>query len=202
MLMSRSSLEKPRPLDRFSRTTSPSRISIGTSASSSLCSTICAIVVLPDPDSPVNQMTHPRSRFACLMSLFLSPSDDRGPGLFLKHRGPESAWGGLETEQVEDRRMDVPQMQTLLRPCFLAGSVVHDEDALLGVVRLVGAGVVLERVDRSMSHRPDRTPLQLAEDHDEIRSHAVVLLIYLFRLERLVAHGVSVMVHHRLDLLD
>ena len=81
MLMSRSSLENPRPLDKFSRTTSPSRISIGTSASSSLCSTIWAIVVLPEPDSPVNQITHPRSRFACLMlAVPLSPGRSRaGP---------------------------------------------------------------------------------------------------------------------------
>src|SRR3954467_6344035 len=61
MFVSRSSLEKPRPLERFSRTTSPSSTSTRDPRSRSCCSTIAEIVVLPAPESPVNQRVKPLS---------------------------------------------------------------------------------------------------------------------------------------------
>jgi hypothetical protein len=61
MLVSRSSLEKPRPLERFSRTTSPSSTSTLEPRSRSCSSTIFEIVVLPAPESPVNHSVKPLS---------------------------------------------------------------------------------------------------------------------------------------------
>src|SRR5919109_4060218 len=61
MLVSRSSLEKPRPLERFSRTTSPSRISSLEPRPRSSCSTSFETVVLPAPERPVNQRVKPLS---------------------------------------------------------------------------------------------------------------------------------------------
>ena len=62
-LMLRSSLEKLRPLERLVRTMSPSRTSTRRSRSRISRSTISAMVVLPDPDSPVNHSVNPRSSF-------------------------------------------------------------------------------------------------------------------------------------------
>src|SRR5207247_710181 len=59
MFVSRSSLEKPRPLERCVRTTSPSRYSTHLPASSSLPPTSSAMVDLPAPESPVNQSVNP-----------------------------------------------------------------------------------------------------------------------------------------------
>src|SRR4051812_22546871 len=59
MLVSRSSREKPRPLLRLVRTTSPSRWSTRMPRRSSSGPTISAIVLLPAPDSPVNQSVNP-----------------------------------------------------------------------------------------------------------------------------------------------
>src|SRR5262245_32421460 len=60
MLRSRSSLEKPRPLLRFVRTSSPSRTSIFTPRSRSCGTSAFVSVVLPAPDSPVNHNVNPR----------------------------------------------------------------------------------------------------------------------------------------------
>ena len=54
MLVSRSSLEKPRPFERFSRTMSPSRISSREPRLMSSVETSSEMVDLPAPESPVN----------------------------------------------------------------------------------------------------------------------------------------------------
>src|SRR5687768_13091924 len=59
-LVSLSSLEKPRPLDRLVLTMSPSRTSILRKRFLSSCSTISDMVVLPAPDKPVNHSVKPR----------------------------------------------------------------------------------------------------------------------------------------------
>src|SRR5438067_9363672 len=59
MLVSRSALEKPSPAERLVRTSSPSRISTSRPCERSSCSTRRARVVLPAPESPVNQITKP-----------------------------------------------------------------------------------------------------------------------------------------------
>src|SRR5215208_1690091 len=59
-LVSLSSLEKPRPLERLVLTMSPSRTSILRKRFLSSCSTISDMVVLPAPDRPVNHSVKPR----------------------------------------------------------------------------------------------------------------------------------------------
>src|SRR5262249_56762071 len=61
MFVSRSSFEKPRPFERFSRTMSPSRISSFEPRSRRCPSSNLEIVVLPAPESPVNQRVNPFS---------------------------------------------------------------------------------------------------------------------------------------------
>src|ERR671916_106295 len=59
--MLRSSRLKPRPLERFVLTMSPSSTSTRRPLSLSSFSTISAMVVLPAPESPVNHNVNPRS---------------------------------------------------------------------------------------------------------------------------------------------
>src|SRR5204863_102462 len=59
MLVSRSSFEKPSPLLRFSRTSSPSRTSTWRWRSWSAVSSARAMVLLPPPESPVSQIVKP-----------------------------------------------------------------------------------------------------------------------------------------------
>src|SRR6266511_5291192 len=59
MFVSRSSLEKPSPFERWVRTTSPSRYSTVLPASSRRPPTISAIVDFPAPESPVNHSVNP-----------------------------------------------------------------------------------------------------------------------------------------------
>src|ERR1044072_6342566 len=72
MLVSRSSFEKPSPLERFSRTMSPSRISSLEPRSRSAVSRIPEIVVLPAPESPVNQRVKPFSSAIATSVLLVS----------------------------------------------------------------------------------------------------------------------------------
>src|SRR5665811_2076796 len=72
MFVSRSSFEKPRPLERFSRTTSPSRISSFEPRSRRWPSSSREIVVLPAPESPVNQRVKPFSSAICTSVLLVS----------------------------------------------------------------------------------------------------------------------------------
>src|SRR5215210_801280 len=73
-LVSLSSLEKPRPLERLVLTMSPSRTSILRKRSLSSCSTISDMVVLPAPDKPVNQSVKPRPNFVPFSIVNAPPS--------------------------------------------------------------------------------------------------------------------------------
>src|SRR5215217_117503 len=91
MFVSRSSLEKPRPLERFSRTTSPSRISRRLRRERSSSSSCVEIVVLPAPESPVNQRQKPfslPSTYSAICSVLLVSVDqdvgDLVPGELLR----------------------------------------------------------------------------------------------------------------------
>src|SRR5437762_7070864 len=59
MLISRSSLLKPRPLERCVRTTSPSSTSTAAPAARKRASIRLEMVLLPAPERPVNQRTKP-----------------------------------------------------------------------------------------------------------------------------------------------
>src|SRR5579864_5349360 len=59
MLISRSSLLKPRPFERCVRTTSPSSTSTAAPAARKRASMRLEIVLLPAPESPVNHSTKP-----------------------------------------------------------------------------------------------------------------------------------------------
>src|SRR5262245_1553161 len=74
MLVSRSSFEKPRPFERFSRTTSPSSTSTREPRFRSSSSTILEMVVLPAPESPVNQSVKPFS--SAIAFLFVGVDQD------------------------------------------------------------------------------------------------------------------------------
>src|SRR5919109_3526482 len=74
MFVSRSSLEKPRPLERFSRTTSPSSTSTLEPRLRNSSSTIFEMVVLPAPESPVNQSVKPFS--SAISFLFVGVDQD------------------------------------------------------------------------------------------------------------------------------
>src|ERR1041384_4182669 len=78
MFVSRSSLEKPSPLERFSRTMSPSRISSFEPRSRSWVSSSPEMVVLPAPESPVNQRVKPFSPAMLVSVLLVSVDQDVG----------------------------------------------------------------------------------------------------------------------------
>src|SRR5487761_1562174 len=61
--------------------------------------------------------------------------------------------------------------------------IVLDDDAELRVVAVIGAGIVLEGVDRAVSDAAHGTPEEIAEIDDQIGSHAVDFMIDFFRLE-------------------
>src|ERR687892_958520 len=103
--------------------------------------------------------------------------------LLLEDGCSERARSGLQPEDVQDGGVDIPQMQPVLRPGRLAGSVVEYEDPLLGVIGLVWTGVVFEGVRASVAQRANAAPAQPAKDDNEVRSHAVARLVDLLGLQ-------------------
>src|ERR671929_1824510 len=69
IFVSRSSFEKPRPLDRCVRTSSPSSHSTSSPRRSSSGRTSSAMVVFPAPESPVNQRVKPLRPFSVIALL-------------------------------------------------------------------------------------------------------------------------------------
>src|SRR5689334_2563398 len=83
MLVSRSSREKPSPLLRCVRTSSPSSTSTGTPRSRSATASRAESVDLPAPESPVNQTVNPS-----LIPSFLPASGRVQPALDLVAAAP------------------------------------------------------------------------------------------------------------------
>src|SRR5687767_1676127 len=76
MLVSRSSLEKPSPFERFSRTTSPSSTSSFEPRLRNSLTRWVVIVDLPEPESPVNQRQKPLSVSDTLDALLVGVDQD------------------------------------------------------------------------------------------------------------------------------
>src|SRR5215211_1969570 len=82
MLVSRSSFEKPSPLERFSRTTSPSSTSSFEPRLRSSLTRCVVIVDLPEPESPVNHRQKPVSLPSAIVGVLLVGIDEDVGNLF------------------------------------------------------------------------------------------------------------------------
>src|SRR5262249_28521468 len=82
MFVSRSSLLKPSPFDRGVRISSPSSVETLRPNSARRSTKACATVLLPEPDSPVNQIVSPWRNLGGLVSLRISATAGR-----LNHSG-------------------------------------------------------------------------------------------------------------------
>src|SRR5215831_16825608 len=114
------------------------------------------------------------------------------------------AIGDRLSEQTEQRRrhlVDGDLGEGAVQGRWPAGRR-EEEDPLPVVIRLVGAGVVLEGVDAAHPHGADGAPVEVAEVDDQIRRHAVHGTIELLGTVRLRADPASVRVGDRLDAGD
>ena len=104
MFVSRSAFEKPSPLERCSRTTSPSRRSTSRPASSSSAATSAAIVDLPAAERPVSQSDEAAARRELAAHLPLASSgasaDGVQPALGLLQAGPAALAAGAGQRAV------------------------------------------------------------------------------------------------------
>src|SRR4029077_16428785 len=109
MFVSRSSLEKPRPFERFSRTMSPSSTSSFDPRARSSLTRMFVMVVLPAPESPVNQRQKPSS--SAIGSCFLLVCVDQDLGnLFPAELGRRLL---AVSEHLPDLRAREEQMRLL-----------------------------------------------------------------------------------------
>src|SRR5581483_5075926 len=191
MLVSRSSREKPSPLLRFVRTSSPSRTSMRTPRSRSRGARYSASVDLPAPESPVNQSVNPGVVSA------MSPPCDLTPWPPLRgfpSRGARSAmergklWSGILLEEgdpaftVHSSQSPAPcDMQAALdlvgaapaagarifARLYGAGAVGAADARVAAVVQRVVGQLVLDDVCPDLRLAPARERVQL--DHVELR---------------------------------
>ncbi len=79
----------------------------------------------------------------------------------------------LDSEDLEHRRRDVEQMRVGAAP-RLESRAGDDVEPVLGVIRIVWPGVVLECLDSLVAaDRADRAPEEVSEHHDEVRRDAL-----------------------------
>src|SRR5207245_10393341 len=120
-----------------------------------------------------------------------APSD--GPG-----QGP----GRVEVVEGKDGRTHVDEAESLDLAGGLAGSAVHDEDAVPVMVGPVGAGVVLVREQTRVADRAHGAPRQVAEVDEEVGGDAADLRIDVLRLEDPRPEGRAVRSGSGFELLD
>src|SRR5437660_5939359 len=145
MLISRSSLLKPRPLLKCVRTISPSRISTLRPRALRRSSIASESVLLPAPESPVNQIVKPlfvdMKRFFLQVTIFL-----KCPALHIcRNRYVElfeNSWGHIHQLQACEF--------TAARAEIVVG-IVLDDNAELSVVAIIRPRIVIEGVDRAMT---------------------------------------------------
>ena len=75
--------------------------------------------------------------------------------------------------------------------------VVQNENAMLGMVGIVGTHIILKGVDRVVSDRPNGTPEQIPKVNNEVRRNIVDRLVDLFWLEDLCWNLISIRVCDR-----
>src|SRR6476659_6030750 len=185
MFVSRSSLEKPRPFERFWRTMSPSRTSsLAPRLRISLTRTF-VIVVLPDPESPVNQRQKPFSVAIGRRLLSVCVDQDRG-NLFprelvrrrfaarehLPYLGPrqeEMRLLGVRARLVRGHSLAVVAPEGVLEeqrldPELADVDVVEDPLRVVGAVVIAHAGVVAadDEVGTAVVAADDRVEHRLA----------------------------------------
>ena len=113
-LVSRSSREKPRPFDRWVRTTSPSsRVTVRSPASRA--ARLRAIVDLPDPDSPVNSTTRTAPVGASTVPTVSSSPEVYAGASAAGALGRLSRWDG----HLDDRAGDRPPGAPCGEPCVI-----------------------------------------------------------------------------------
>src|SRR5262245_40994796 len=155
MFVSRSSLLKPRPLLRFVRITSPSSSSTLSPRCRIVFCTRLARVVLPAPESPVNQRVKP------VLPMSSEVLEEVGG-----RKGMGSAHLGLEERHLEDLLVHdrpVSEVAALAEELAVVGG--HGDEGVLGheVVEL-GEDDAVEVLDRVDLPRAELVELVLVEE--------------------------------------
>ena len=118
----------------------------------------------------------------------------RSAGGCLEQVPPAHGCRDVEPEQIEDGRRDVEEVHVLSIGDRNVGTG-QDQEAVLGVIGIVGPGVVVERVDALVAaDRADCPPVEVAEVDDEVGGDAVHLSVDVLRPEDLRVDRVSVLV--------
>src|SRR5579863_6819714 len=192
MLVSRSSRLKPRPLLKCVRTISPSSTSTLRPHCFKRCSIISDRVLLPEPERPVNQMVKPvdaiyefLSFCAALKRFPLHIGRDWNPQLFQNGRG-------------HVHQLQAAQLATA--GTLVGVGVVFDDNAELGMVAIVWAGIVVKGVDGTVTNGANRTPEEVAEVDDQVGRNTVDVLINFLWFEDCRPHWLAIVVEQILEL--
>jgi hypothetical protein len=97
--------------------------------------------------------------------------------------------------QFQERRSQVQQADLFHRTLKRAARRRQDERAVLGVVAIIGPGVVLLDVERSIADLADGTPVEIAEIDNQVGGYVADLAVNLLGLEDARSHRLALVVH-------
>src|SRR5437868_5083753 len=183
MFVSRSSFEKPSPGERCVRTTSPSSFSTMRPRRSSSDATRSAIVVLPEPERPVNQSVKPITSLCGSRTR----SSTRGNPWFLREP-PPSLNASLEASLGVNPALDLVRVGPASRALVLvAAHRPRARDAADGRVARVVQRVVRDLVDVDVRVHALRVPVDERLDLPDVVALAELDALRVLAREALLA---------------
>src|SRR6266851_3061385 len=198
MLISRSSLLKPSPLLRWVRTISPSSISTLRPRALRRCSMTSESVLLPAPESPVNQMVNPIFAM-CISSSKFTIYSIESRALYPYSPLTQKAHASISLEclalhigrdrhaqLLENGGSHIHQLQAgQFSPAdsFVNGRIMLNHDTELRVVAIVRAGIVIKGVNGTVPDRANRAPEEIAEVDDQVGRNAIDLVVHFLGLK-------------------
>src|SRR5947209_18545432 len=78
--------------------------------------------------------------------------------------------------------------------------IVLDDDPELGMIAIVWAGIVIERINRTVTDGAYRAPEEVAKVDDQVRWNAIYFFVNFFGFENFCSNVDAIVVEHGLEL--
>src|ERR1700758_3080716 len=108
-----------------------------------------------------------------------------------------------EIEDLENRWRYILDLQTLQLPgSTLASWWGCNEDSVLAMIGVIGAGIILKRMDGVPADRTSRAPSEVTKINHQVRRYTIPGLIQFFRSKNLGTNRTTFFIRNCFNLFD